>query len=400
MGRLYGPLRILLVVLAVLTITSSVAFAEGEDEYYLTWEEYITANEIESWNWNDAADAIEIIANHAIELYEAGDQETAYEYAKATYWGYYETTGFERNTMTYISGARVSAVELQFTNFRKSIKKDLGAETVRAEGEGLIQSLHEDALILSPEGSSMDVSSGGFVATLHGGIRLEGVGLGLLITVDEVVASLDEMINLAAVYQLFVREQRRVALVMAGLPNNISALLNDKSVSFLRRAQQHKLDTIPDPDVREAFRETAAIGDRGVTSDALEACVSAIEGYPYMLQLVGFRCWQASNLSGVISAEAAERGIEDAREDFRSHILEPTFRELSEVDVRFIEAMLADDRESRISDVAKRMGVESRYASKYRSRLLAEGVIEQVARGVVRFALPEFKAFVQEELGD
>ena len=229
---------------------------------------------------------------------------------------------------------------------------------------------------------------------------LEGVGLGLLITVDEVVASLDEMINLAAVYQLFVREQRRVALVMAGLPNNISALLNDKSVSFLRRAQQHKLDTIPDPDVREAFRETAAIGDRGVTSDALEACVSAIEGYPYMLQLVGFRCWQASNLSGVISAEAAERGIEDAREDFRSHILEPTFRELYEVDVRFIEAMLADDRESRISDVAKRMGVESRYASKYRSRLLAEGVIEQVARGVVRFALPEFKAFVQEELGD
>lgn len=226
------------------------------------------------------------------------------------------------------------------------------------------------------------------------------MGLGLLITVDEVVASLDEMINLAAVYQLFVREQRRVALVMAGLPNNISALLNDKSVSFLRRAQQHKLDTIPDPDVREAFRETAAIGDRGVTSDALEACVSAIEGYPYMLQLVGFRCWQASNLSGVISAEAAERGIEDAREDFRSHILEPTFRELSEVYVRFIEAMLADDRESRISDVAKRMGVESRYASKYRSRLLAEGVIEQVARGVVRFALPEFKAFVQEELGD
>lgn len=45
------------------------------------------------------------------------------------------------------------------------------------------------------------------------------------------------------------------------------------------------------------------------------------------------------------------------------------------------------------------MGVESRYASKYRSRLLAEGVIEQVARRVVRFALPEFRAFVREELG-
>ena len=229
---------------------------------------------------------------------------------------------------------------------------------------------------------------------------LEGAGFGLLITVDEVVASLDEMVNLAAIYQLFVREQRRIALVMAGLPNNISALLNDKSVSFLRRAQQHKLGAIPDPDVREAFRETAAIGGREVASDALEACVSAIGGYPYMLQLVGFRCWQASNLSGIISAEAAKRGIEDAHEDFRSHILEPTFRELSEMDLRFVEAMLVDKRESRISDIAKRMDVESRYASKYRSRLLAEGVIEQVARGIVRFALPEFKAFAQEELGD
>lgn len=229
---------------------------------------------------------------------------------------------------------------------------------------------------------------------------LEGAGLGLLITVDEVVASLDEMVRLAAVYQLFVREQRRVAPVMAGLPSNISALLNDKSISFLRRAQQHKLGTIPDPDVREAFRETAAIGGRDVASNALETCVSAIGGYPYMLQLVGFRCWQASNPSGVISVEAAKRGVGDAREDFRSHILEPTFQELSEVDLRFIEAMLADERESRISDVAKRMGVESRYASKYRSRLLAEGVIEQVARGIVRFALPEFKAFVQGELGD
>ncbi|KUH59490.1 Archaeal ATPase [Tractidigestivibacter scatoligenes] len=228
---------------------------------------------------------------------------------------------------------------------------------------------------------------------------IEDAGHGLLITVDEVVATLDEMVTLAAVYQLFVREQRRVALVMAGLPHNISALLNDKSVSFLRRAQRHTLGTIPDADVREAFKETAAIGGKDVTDDALEACVRAIGGFPYMLQLVGFRCWQATSTDDVISAQEARRGIQDAQEDFRAHILAPTLRELSEIDLQFVEAMLEDERESRISDIAKRMGVESRYASKYRSRLLAEGVIEQVARGVVRFALPEFRAFVREELG-
>ncbi|WP_090863510.1 hypothetical protein [Parafannyhessea umbonata] len=70
-----------------------------------------------------------------------------------------------------------------------------------------------------------------------------------------------------------------------------------------------RIGAIPDPDVREAFRETAAIGGGEVASDAPKACVSAIGGYPYMLQLVGLRCWQASNLSGIISAEAAKRGI-------------------------------------------------------------------------------------------
>ena len=66
---------------------------------------------------------------------------------------------------------------------------------------------------------------------------LEQTGTGLLISVDELDSRLDEMIQLAAVYQHFVREGRRVALLMADLPNEVSSILNDKTVSFLRRAQ-------------------------------------------------------------------------------------------------------------------------------------------------------------------
>ncbi len=132
--------------------TTGETVTVSEEKFYLTWKEYTEAHKITNWNWNDAALAIEKIAVHAGDLYEAGDLKNAYEYAKATYWGYYETTGFERNTMTTISGARVSATELQFTTFRKAVKKDLGAETVRAEGQKLVDMLKEDALILSPEG--------------------------------------------------------------------------------------------------------------------------------------------------------------------------------------------------------------------------------------------------------
>ena len=86
--------------------------------------------------------------------------------------------------------------------------------------------------------------------------QLNETGTGLLVTVDEVDPTLDEMIQLAATYQHFVTDGKRVALLMAGLPNNVSTLLNHKTVSFLRRAQQYHLGRIADYDVREALIRT------------------------------------------------------------------------------------------------------------------------------------------------
>ena len=152
--------RLFCMALTVLVLMSCIvlpASAEGE-EIPLTWEEYIAANNITDWNWNDAADAIEKVARHAVELYKQGDLDNAYTYAKATYWGYYETTGFERNTMTRIAG-RVSQVELAFTNLRKAIKKDNGLEAVQRRADELVDMLHTDAMILSPEGALITASA-------------------------------------------------------------------------------------------------------------------------------------------------------------------------------------------------------------------------------------------------
>ena len=58
----------------------------------------------------------------AKDKYAAGDAQGAYDCVNNGYYGYYETTGFERNAMGYISGARKSEVELQFSACKSATK--------------------------------------------------------------------------------------------------------------------------------------------------------------------------------------------------------------------------------------------------------------------------------------
>ena len=191
----------------IISILSTTAFAVTQ-QYYKTWEEYAEANEIDSRNWHIVADAVDIIIERAAELYEAGDTKEAYEYAKATYWGYYETTGFERNTMTYISGSRVSQVELQFTSFRKAVKNDDGIDAVREEGKKLSDMLHEDAEILLPGGadnSSSQSGAGSAVATLIGSFTIIlREGLEAILIVGAIVAYLIKSGNKRGVVPVYI----------------------------------------------------------------------------------------------------------------------------------------------------------------------------------------------------
>ena len=218
--------------------------------------------------------------------------------------------------------------------------------------------------------------------------------VGLLITVDEVRTDLDEMVQLAATYQHFVQEDRKVALVMAGLPHQVAELVDDKSVSFLRRARLRRLGRVRDADVEIALRKTVLDAGGDIGDDALLACVDAAGGFPYMMQLVGFWAWDSST-DGRITAEAAQRGIRLARQEIKEGVFDATYRELSNGDLRFLKAMLPDSRGSTLPDISVRMGVKSNYSTKYKARLLNRGVIGERPDGTLDFDLPGFREYLE-----
>ncbi len=221
---------------------------------------------------------------------------------------------------------------------------------------------------------------------------------GLLITVDEVDPELDELEELVTVYQHFVREGRKAALVMAGLPSRVHGLLDGRSSSFLRRAQLEELGPVPDADIETALRQTVESSGRSVAEKALREAVSTIGGFPYLLQLVGFRAWDVDPRDSEITPEAMRIGIRQGKSELETRIFSATWRDLSGNDRKFLEAMLPDESESHIADVRERLGWSSSLAAQYRTRLIQAGIIGQRGRGVVGFELPYFREYLEKQL--
>lgn len=225
--------------------------------------------------------------------------------------------------------------------------------------------------------------------------QLEQTDTGVLIAVDEVDASFDQMTELVTTYQHFVSEGKKVALLMAGLPFRISALLAGKSTSFLRRAAQHPLGSISNVEVKEAFRLTIEDGGKGIGAAALDAAADAIDGFPFMFQLVGYRAWNASRRADEVSVADVEQGARLAQEELESRVFGSTVEGLSPGDLAFIRAMNPEGRTTR-QELKERLQKSSGTISTYKKRLIEAGVIEEPLQGHFEFALSGFGRYVEK----
>ena len=223
--------------------------------------------------------------------------------------------------------------------------------------------------------------------------QLSETGTGVLIAVDEVDASFSQMTELVTTYQHFVSENKKVALLMAGLPFRVLALLTGKSTSFLRRAAQRSLGSISPVEVKEAFRLTVEDGGKTISDEALDRAAEAIDGFPFMFQLVGYRAWNASRQAPEVSLEDVDRGAKLAQQELESRVFASTAAELSPGDLDFLRAMNPVGRTTR-SELSSRLKKSSGSISTYKKRLIEAGMIEEPLQGHFEFALPGFGEYV------
>lgn len=225
--------------------------------------------------------------------------------------------------------------------------------------------------------------------------ELNKQGIGFLVTIDEIDPHGEELLSFIDMYQHFVADGRDVALLMAGLPGQVSALLIDKNVSFIRRAFQRTLGSISRYEVEESLYSTIVDNGKQIDDDALSMAVEAARGFAFAIQLVGYYLWRASDGHTLITVEDARHANVLFQRELVRAIVEPTLRETAPRELEYVMAMAEDEGPSSTSAIARRMGISMSNASNLRRRLIERGAITELRHGVVDFDVPMTREYLR-----
>ena len=220
---------------------------------------------------------------------------------------------------------------------------------------------------------------------------------GLALTLDEIHgADRDELAQLAASVQHFIRAGLPVALVLAGQPAAVSDLLDEGAATFLRRADRIDLHATAIDEVEVSYLEVFAALPHRIDASLLRVAAEATGGYPFLIQLIGYHLWQAAETAaGPLQPEQVNLAISAAHRRNSRMVIGAALAAATPKDLEFLRAMADDDGPSRTADIGQRLGDAPNTVGNYRARLIVAGLIESVGHGLVNFAIPGLRNYLR-----
>lgn len=194
-------------------------------------------------------------------------------------------------------------------------------------------------------------------------------------------------------YQLMIRQNLPVMLVMASLPEVLSSILKDKLLTFLWRSNRVYLDNISINLVHYDYSQAFLSAGYHLSNEFVRKAAVVTYGYPYLIQLVGYYLWIELE-RGETEDSALERALILAKDTMFQNVHELIYRSLSAIDKEFLYVMSMDNNESNMTDVRIRLKKETRYVSNYRQRLIDLKLIEKSQSKHVKYTLPYMKEFI------
>lgn len=225
--------------------------------------------------------------------------------------------------------------------------------------------------------------------------KLSEKNISVLAVIDEVKTSV-ELRKFISVYQILVRQNFPVRLIMAGLPQSISELQNDNQLTFLLRAPRITLEPLDISSVRFNYKKTFESGGKSIDEHALDKMTKACGGYAYAFQLLGWLVWK--NTDDKITAKDVNSVIDEYKMLLFRNAYTKISETFSQMDKLFVISMAKNAGATAMKKIVEETKKTNSYLSNYRARLIDSQVIKQTSYGYVGFALPYFRDFVNERI--
>lgn len=203
----------------------------------------------------------------------------------------------------------------------------------------------------------------------------------LLITIDEVTPG-QNVREFASEFQILIRKEYPVFLIMTGLYENIYSVQNDKSLTFLLRAPKIHLEPLSIYQISTQYE--AALSIPPETAGELARLT---KGYAFAFQALGLLYFDKTETQSLNDILPQLDGMLD---DF---VYRKIWGALSEKERELVREIPEEGIKS--EEIRERLSMTSSVYSKYRDRLIKKGVVKPLQYGYIENALPRFSVIIE-----
>lgn len=196
------------------------------------------------------------------------------------------------------------------------------------------------------------------------------------ITIDEVMHD-QNMRQFASQFQIFLRKEYPVFLLMTGLYETIHSIQNDPALTFLLRTPRIRLEPLSLPQITKQYTKVF-----GIEIELAGKLARITKGYAFAFQALGmlyFEYADSLSLGDILSK------MDDMLDDF---VYRKIWESLSGQE-RAIVLCLTEE-EIKVTKICQKLEMTSATFSRYRDRLIKKGILTAVRHGYVALTLPRF----------
>lgn len=204
----------------------------------------------------------------------------------------------------------------------------------------------------------------------------------LLVCIDEVTVT-NEMKLFAGAFQIFIRQDLPISMILTGLHKNIDSLKNTENLTFLYRAPRIELPPLNMGSIAANYRNVL-----GVSHEASLEMAKITRGYSFAFQVLGYYTWEDTNRDYRSALPLVRNYLEDS-------VYVKIWSELSQSDRLFMKNVV-NSGSGKAEVIKQLMQIDNSKYSVYRSRLIKTGILDGDKHGYLSVTLPMFEEFVRD----